>query len=197
MILILLPHTDAERARHVGERVRAAVAAHPLAVGSGPYGNGLHVTCSIGAAACPPQPAVRDDLVAAADHALYAAKRLGRNQVRGAGDLASLPLAKSTEPTPSASLRYPLSMQTLTQLHVYPVKSLGGIGLAQSDVCARGLRHDRRWMVVDPDGRFLTQREFPRHGAGPPRPRRRRPHAGRARKCPPCKCRLCRHRLSL
>ena len=53
-------------------------------------------------------------------------------------------------------------MQTLTQLHVYPVKSLGGIRLAQSDVCARGLRHDRRWMVVDEGGRFLTQREHPR-----------------------------------
>ncbi len=99
--LILLPGTDAERARRVGERVRAATAMQPLVIGSGPYGNGLHVTCSIGAAACPPQPAVRDDLVAAADHALYAAKRLGRNQVRGAGDLAALSLAKSTEPMSS------------------------------------------------------------------------------------------------
>ena len=53
-------------------------------------------------------------------------------------------------------------MPTLTQLTVYPVKSLGGIPLASSAVEARGLRHDRRWMVVDPSGRFLTQREFPR-----------------------------------
>lgn len=50
----------------------------------------------------------------------------------------------------------------LTQLLVYPVKSLGGIALAESLVEARGLRHDRRWMVVDPGGRFLTQRELPR-----------------------------------
>ena len=61
-----------------------------------------------------------------------------------------------------AGVRYPLPMPTLTQLHVYPVKSLGGISLTQSDVCARGLRHDRRWMVVDPNARFLTQREYPR-----------------------------------
>lgn len=87
--LIVLPGTDAERALRVGERVRAAVAAHPLLMGNGLSRRGLYITCSIGAASFPPHQAVRDDLVAAADQALYAAKRLGRNQVRGANDAAS------------------------------------------------------------------------------------------------------------
>ena len=84
--LILLPGTDAPGALRTGERVRAAVAAHPLAAKPG-----LHMTCSVGAAACPPQEATRAALVEAADQALYAAKRLGRNQVRLSGDPATPP----------------------------------------------------------------------------------------------------------
>jgi uncharacterized protein YcbX len=51
---------------------------------------------------------------------------------------------------------------TLSELHIYPVKSLGGIALQEAKVTERGLEHDRRWMVVDPAGQFLTQREYPR-----------------------------------
>jgi uncharacterized protein YcbX len=51
---------------------------------------------------------------------------------------------------------------TVSQLHVYPVKGLAGISLARSVCTDRGLAHDRRWMVVDPEGRFLSQRELPR-----------------------------------
>lgn len=47
-------------------------------------------------------------------------------------------------------------------LFVYPIKSCAGIGLEQALLESRGLRHDRRWLVVDPDGRFLTQRQEPR-----------------------------------
>jgi len=50
----------------------------------------------------------------------------------------------------------------VSELCVYPVKSLGGIALAESDVLRRGLRWDRHWMVVDASGRFLTQRQLPR-----------------------------------
>ncbi len=53
-------------------------------------------------------------------------------------------------------------MITLNQLYIYPVKSLGGIALTEARVEARGLEHDRRWMVVDADNKFLTQREHPR-----------------------------------
>jgi uncharacterized protein len=47
----------------------------------------------------------------------------------------------------------------LTHLFVYPIKSLGGIRLTEAVVEPRGLRHDRRWMLIDPHSRqFLTQR---------------------------------------
>lgn len=49
----------------------------------------------------------------------------------------------------------------LASILVYPVKSLGGIALPQSRLTDRGLEHDRRWMVVDEQGTFLSQREVP------------------------------------
>lgn len=50
----------------------------------------------------------------------------------------------------------------IASLHVYPVKGLKGIDLASARCAERGLEHDRRWMLVDEDGEFLTQREHPR-----------------------------------
>lgn len=47
-------------------------------------------------------------------------------------------------------------------LYRYPVKSLAGEALEEVAVDARGPRRDRHWMVVDADGRFVTQRAFPR-----------------------------------
>lgn len=41
------------------------------------------------------------------------------------------------------------------------MKSCGAVELVQSEVEERGLAHDRRWMVVDESGRYLTQREVP------------------------------------
>jgi uncharacterized protein len=49
----------------------------------------------------------------------------------------------------------------LTQINIYPVKSLGGTGLKTAEVTDRGLKYDRRWMLVDQNGRFLTQRVHP------------------------------------
>ncbi|SFQ50388.1 MOSC domain-containing protein [Hymenobacter arizonensis] len=50
---------------------------------------------------------------------------------------------------------------TLTGLFLYPVKSLGGFAVAEADVTARGLQHDRRWLLVDERNRFMTQRQLP------------------------------------
>ncbi|MGM1051618.1 MAG: MOSC domain-containing protein [Pseudomonadota bacterium] len=50
----------------------------------------------------------------------------------------------------------------ITQLNIYPVKSLGGISLDAAQLTAEGLAWDRRWMVVDDMGRFVTQRQLPR-----------------------------------
>jgi len=50
---------------------------------------------------------------------------------------------------------------TLTYLHSYPVKSLAGISLAEAVTEDRGLPYDRRWMLVDDAGIFLSQRKIP------------------------------------
>ena len=50
----------------------------------------------------------------------------------------------------------------LSELHIYPIKSARGISLSSARVDLRGLEHDRRWMVVDEQGIFLTQRSIPR-----------------------------------
>ncbi len=51
-------------------------------------------------------------------------------------------------------------MATIQQLAIYPVKSCRGIAVETWPVDARGLRHDRRFMIVTPDGKFVTQREL-------------------------------------
>jgi len=50
----------------------------------------------------------------------------------------------------------------VSALRVYPVKSCKGIVLERSAVDLRGLRSDRRWMIVDERGVFITQRTAPR-----------------------------------
>jgi uncharacterized protein YcbX len=50
----------------------------------------------------------------------------------------------------------------LSGLYVYPIKSMGGIPLETSEVDERGLRRDRRWMLVDEENVFISQRELPR-----------------------------------
>lgn len=46
-------------------------------------------------------------------------------------------------------------------LWIYPVKSLGGIAVLSAELEARGFACDRRWMIVDAAGRFVTRRELP------------------------------------
>jgi hypothetical protein len=50
---------------------------------------------------------------------------------------------------------------TVRSLHVYPVKGMRAVDLARARVEERGLEHDRRWLVVDAQGKFLTQRSHP------------------------------------
>lgn len=54
-------------------------------------------------------------------------------------------------------------MSTL-QVHsiiIYPIKSLGGVSLSKSSVEPPGLQYDRRFMLVDPANKFITQRTQP------------------------------------
>ena len=52
-------------------------------------------------------------------------------------------------------------MLTISQLFIYPVKSLGGIPVDHLTITDRGAQYDRRWMLVDPFGGFVTIRQYP------------------------------------
>lgn len=53
----------------------------------------------------------------------------------------------------------------ISEINIYPIKSLKGISRDSAVVEERGLRYDRRWMLTTPDGVFFTQREFPQMAA--------------------------------
>lgn len=57
-------------------------------------------------------------------------------------------------------------MPILTELNLYPVKSCAGISLREATITRAGLMsrqiYDREWMVVDGQGHFMTQRDYPR-----------------------------------
>lgn len=46
----------------------------------------------------------------------------------------------------------------LISIYIYPIKSLAGIKLASAKMEIQGLQYDRRWMLIDEKGKFLTQR---------------------------------------
>lgn len=50
----------------------------------------------------------------------------------------------------------------VASLHIHPVKGMRAVDVARANVETRGLAHDRRWLVVDELGVFLTQRSHPR-----------------------------------
>ncbi|MFP3801688.1 MOSC domain-containing protein [Paraburkholderia sp. SIMBA_027] len=51
-------------------------------------------------------------------------------------------------------------MSVIRALFVYPVKSCGAIALDHAQLETQGLAWDRHWMVVDANGRFVSQREY-------------------------------------
>ena len=52
-------------------------------------------------------------------------------------------------------------MLTLSEIYIYPIKSLGGISLGSAIAEDRGLKYDRRYILVDGNEMFLTQRDLP------------------------------------
>jgi diguanylate cyclase (GGDEF)-like protein len=77
--VVILPDTDVATARAIAETVRTAIEAC-----SALEGNGVDlstVTASIGVATCPDHATTADDLFRAADNAMYAVKRSGKNAV--------------------------------------------------------------------------------------------------------------------
>jgi uncharacterized protein len=52
-------------------------------------------------------------------------------------------------------------MLQINRLFVYPVKSLGGISVHSAFLTDRGFQYDRRWMLINEQNQFMTQREYP------------------------------------
>jgi uncharacterized protein len=72
----------------------------------------------------------------------------------------------ATLPGPGSLLLHVMAplpkLATITALNIYPVKSCGGIALTTAQLTSTGFAHDRQWLIVQPNGRFVTQREQPR-----------------------------------
>jgi len=84
---VLLPDTAGAGALEAAERLRAAIAAHPI-----PHQHAtITVSTSIGVAWCPAHADTGDGLLRVADQALYQAKRGGRNRTRSPTDLEAFP----------------------------------------------------------------------------------------------------------
>jgi two-component system cell cycle response regulator len=83
---VVMPGTTMEDAQIAADRLRSAVEAAPFATEEG---HRLHLTISIGVACSSQQPITPEALLHAADIALYAAKRAGRNRVELAPPIAS------------------------------------------------------------------------------------------------------------
>ncbi len=55
-----------------------------------------------------------------------------------------------------------MTHSTLSAINLYPVKSLAGISLTHWPVTKTGLLYDRKWMLIDEDAQFLSQRKLPK-----------------------------------
>ncbi len=130
--VVLLPGTRLEDACIVAERVREAVANATIGMTDG-SAELLRVTLSIGAACAPLHGETMEALFGAADNALYAAKRSGRNAVNSAARIGTGKnevlldcfVARSTERT---RLRKLLGNANIGEPHVAVVRGEAGIG---------------------------------------------------------------------
>jgi uncharacterized protein len=50
----------------------------------------------------------------------------------------------------------------VSDMYIYPVKSLAGIRVSSWSVAATGFKYDRKWMLIDTDRQFLSQRRLPK-----------------------------------
>jgi len=97
---LVLPGADASRAVPMAERVRRFVSATPFLLGDPKM---LPVTVSVGVAVYPGDGSEDTDLIRAADQALYAAKRGGRNRVVASPAATPAPVAAVPAPRTAAA----------------------------------------------------------------------------------------------
>ena len=50
----------------------------------------------------------------------------------------------------------------LSAITLYPIKSLAGISVNAWPLTKTGLQYDRKWMLIDREGQFLSQRRLPK-----------------------------------
>jgi diguanylate cyclase (GGDEF)-like protein len=79
---LILPDTGGEGAFAVGERIRERIAAHIFLDAEG---LGTRLTCSVGVATLPDSASSADEIIQAADRAMYAVKASGKNGIQAAG----------------------------------------------------------------------------------------------------------------
>lgn len=58
-------------------------------------------------------------------------------------------------------MKFGMSRRKLSEIWVYPIKSLPGIRVKSAMVLEKGLKGDRRFMLIDEHGVFMTQRNYP------------------------------------
>ena len=80
-VALVLPDTGCEGAFAVGERIRERVAAHKFLAGDG---LDIHLTVSVGVATLPDVAASSEELMQAADNAMYRVKESGKNGIQAA-----------------------------------------------------------------------------------------------------------------
>ena len=54
-----------------------------------------------------------------------------------------------------------MSTYVVKELFIYPIKSLAGISIQTAKAEEMGFENDRRWMLIDDENQFITQRDHP------------------------------------
>jgi diguanylate cyclase (GGDEF)-like protein len=171
--LVLLPETDFVGAFVVAEKIRAGTEEMGLAAGDGE----LLTSVSIGLVSCPEDGTTAEELMIAADRAMYQAKSLGKNQVSGNPRPRRLPFNPVDEPIPVA---VPTAVPLAAATPVEPApprrpRPIPGLGLA-----ARSSPRPRPRLARV--RRLMRPRTFRAvHGSRP-----RRPPRALGRPWPPC-----------
>lgn len=147
--IAVLPKENQDQAFAVAEYIRRCVAQQQI------QNDGLYISCSLGVATYPYDATERTDLILSADAAMYAAKRLGRNQTRAAHEIMMLAMEIVTEKLQTLEAdeifsmvqalvtlqetRNPTAGQHARHVALLSVKLAQALGLSEADIHLIGL----------------------------------------------------------